>query len=264
VKILRFGSSNDTVEQFIAGEPREIVIRRELERELGEPVEVVTKRIWPSERFPALLAQWIDEEQPEIVTIPVIGYWFNFESVPLKLQRRFGRLGVALSDTGKRAADTPWLAHNAVFRALRNLAQRTIGGATYFTPEEVVECIAACVRETARREGIGLIIQGPYGGQRLAGATRKATAREEARRQRVNAGIREVCARHHVRFIEHRVNRREAGTDFSTIGDGLHMDEAGQRASALEWAGHILAEVHQLRGEAATSLPGLRAPTPAP
>ncbi len=250
VKILRFGSSNDTVERFVAGEPRDIIIQRELERELGEPVTVVTKRIWPSDRFPGLVSSWIDEERPDVVTIPVIGYWFNFESVPLKLQRRFGRFGETLGNAGQRSAEIPWLAHNAAFRGARQLAQRTLGGATYFTCDEVIKCIGSCVREVAQREGIGLIVQGPYGGQHLSGASRRAIAREEARRQTVNAGVREVCSRHRVRFIEHRTNRREQGTAFSTIGDALHMDEVGQRASALEWAGIILAEIRRLRDEA--------------
>lgn len=247
----RFGSSNDTIPQFVAGEPREAIIQRELEHQLGEPITVVTKRIWPSDRFPDLVARWVEEERPDVVTIPILGYWFNFESVPLKLQRRFGRLGVALGNTGKRAADIPWLAHNRVFRSVRQLAQRTIGGSTYFTCDEVVDCIGACVREIAQREGIVLIVQGPYGGQGLAGSNRKALAREESRRQIVKAGLREVCSRHRVKFVEHRTNRRDMGRDFSTIGDGLHMDEAGQRASALEWAGIIVDEVRHARGEAA-------------
>lgn len=252
VKILQFGSSNDTVERFVAGEPRNLIIQREVERELGEPVTVVTKRIWPSDRFPDLVSRWLDEESPDIVTLPVIGYWFNFESVPLKLQRRFGRLGETLANSGRRSAEIPWLAHNVAYRTARNLAQRTIGGATHFTCNEVVACIGSCVREVVQREGIGLVVQGPYGGQHLSGTSRRGIAREEERRQRVNAGVRDVCARHHVTFIEHRTNRREMGTAFSTIGDALHMDESGQRASALEWAGLILAEVRRLRDEPET------------
>lgn len=125
--------------------------------------------------------------------------------------------------------------------------QRTVGGETYFSCQEVIDCVGACVRHVARREGVGLIIQGPFGGQSLAGNSTGARRREEARRQVVNAGLRAVCEQHHVRFIEHRVNRTELGTAFSTIGDALHMDEAGQRASALEWANIIIEEVRRLR-----------------
>lgn len=248
MKILRLGSSNDTVEQFVAGEPRERVIQRELERQLEEQVTVVTRRIWPTERFPELLSRWLDEEDPDIVTVPVIGYWFNFESVPLRLQRRLGRFGERLGSTGKRAADVPWLGHNAAFRAVRDVAQRTVGGETYFTCDQVISCVEQIVREVVRREGIGLIIQGPFGGQHLSGNSRRAVAREERRRLVVNAGIREICRAHQVTFIEHVVNRRLKGTAFSTIGDGLHMDETGQLASALEWAAIIVDEVHRLRG----------------
>ena len=257
VKILRLGSSNDTVEQFVAGEPRERVIQRELERQLQEPVTVVTKRIWPTERFPELLSRWLDEEDPDIVTVPVIGYWFNFESVPLKLQRRLGRFGERLGSTGKHVADVPWLAHNAAFRAVRNVAQRTIGGETYFTCDQVISCVHQIVREVVRREGIALIVQGPFGGQHLSGGSRRAVNREERRRLVVNAGIREVCRSHQVTFIEHVVNRRLKGTAFSTIGDGLHMDETGQLASALEWAGIIVDEVHRLRGIDSQHIGGL-------
>ena len=256
MKVLRFGSSNDTVERFVAGEPREAVIQRELERAFEEPVEVVTKRIWPTAKFPSLFERWLDEEQPDIVTIPVIGYWFNFESVPLKLQRRFGRIGEGLGTAGRRAADVSWLGHTAPFRAGRALAQRTVGGETYFSTQEVLDCVAECVRATARREGIALIVQGPFGGQDLAGKSAAARRREEQRRQTVNAGLRAVCEQHRVRFIEHRVNRRELGTSFSTIGDALHMDEAGQMASALEWANHIIDEVRRVRaGTAYTEIP---------
>lgn len=252
MKVLRFGTSNDTA-KFSTGESRESIIQRELERELGEPVVIVTKPMWPSDRFPGLLARWIDEEQPELVTLPVQGYWFNFESVPLKLQRRFGRAGVAAGSAGQRVADVRWVAHTAVFRAARNASRRAFGGATHFTCDEVVECLNACIREVTRHEGIGLVIQGPYGGQGLAGSHRAALQREESRRQRVNAALREICDRQHVRFIEHKQNRREAGTAFSTIGDALHMNEEGQRASSLEWAGHMLAEVREMRGIAATN-----------
>ena len=250
MKILRFGTSQDNSERFTVGEPRELVIQAELERQLGETVEIVTKRIWPDDRFPSLLSQWINEVEPELVTFPVLGYWFNFESVPLKLQRRFGRVGSTIADAGKRMADVPWIGHTAVFRAGRRASQRVIGGATYFTPSEVVDCFGACVREVARREGIGLIVQGPYGGQHLAGSDSKAIAREESRRQEVNLGLRELSEQHHVRFIEHPINRRVAGIEFSTIGNGLHMDETGQRDSALEWVGNILSEIRRMRGEA--------------
>ncbi len=46
-----------------------------------------------------------------------------------------------------------------------------------------------------------------------------------------------------------RTVRRALGTAFSTIGDALHMDEAGQSASALEWAQLILSEIQASKDE---------------
>jgi hypothetical protein len=38
-----------------------------LEAEFGEPVEIITRQMWPNERMGGLVARWLDEIQPDAV-----------------------------------------------------------------------------------------------------------------------------------------------------------------------------------------------------
>ena len=204
-----------------------------LAEEAGEPVETIVRVIWPSPVLPDLIERWMEQYQPDFVSLKVSPYWFTFESVPLKLQRKLGPIGAPMASMGLKAADTPWLAHNAVFRAGRRLALNTIGGVTHFTPEEVIGVMDACVRRVLRHEGVVLEVRGPLAADR-AGSGRAREARLEARRLAVHLAMKRMCADLHIHYTGRDGPApvdRDAGIHG---GDQLHLNAEGHRRKGEE------------------------------
>jgi hypothetical protein len=149
----------------------------ELKAAIGEPVEVVTKGFWPSARIPGLVAQWLDEEQPDLLLITATAYPFAYPLVPLRVAGLLGPLGSPVRRAGVGAANTPWIAHNQVFRGLRRFAQLTIGGAYYLSVEEVIANTSEAVRVAVRHEDVVVVLKVP-------GATGAISPRLERRTRR--------------------------------------------------------------------------------
>lgn len=232
VKLLLIGNSNDVVQWAGTGESTEDALRRLLSEEFHEPAEVTVKSIWPAATFPATLQKWLDRYQPDVVYLNVVGFWFLYESVPLRLERLGGRFGRKLGEAGLKAAGNPALSHNLPFRLLRNLAQRTIGGDTNFTPQQVVDCVSECVRNVVRREGTLLVVSGP-GGRNKHAVTRRRQQRDEKRRLWVDRALQTLCEQLHVQY------EREAAPLWQTgewkdkhIGDGLHFNSEAKFSRA--------------------------------
>jgi hypothetical protein len=125
-------------------------------------------------------------------------------------------------------AETPWLAHNRVFRGLRQAGQSVVAGAVYFTPDEIVERVMETVRRCLRNEGVVVIVDGQRG-RRPHATTRRWRERVEARRQEVHQRLRAECARLHVTYGGDDVPQwvtHPAGMDGHR--DGLHQGAAGQ------------------------------------
>jgi hypothetical protein len=125
------------------------------------------RSIWPTAELPSLIESWMVKHHPDLVFMKVVSYWFCYESVPLKVERKLGRLGKPVADAGVKAADTGWLASNPLFHAGRRLAQRTIGAVSPFEPQEVLERMSAFIRQVLRSENTALLVKGPGGTQRL-------------------------------------------------------------------------------------------------
>ncbi|MFN0096658.1 MAG: hypothetical protein ACKVVT_18020 [Dehalococcoidia bacterium] len=253
MKLLRLGSSQDAPGRVPPEYSLEHLIREGLSRELGEPVEVLTKPIWPTARLPELVRGWMTDFQPDFVRMGVVGYWFMYESVPLKLQRRFGRPGQAVGDAGKRATEVPWIAHNAAFRFGRRVAQRTIGGATPFSAEQVVACVTATLSEVVRHEGVMVQLRGPDGRARIGDYSKSAIDRMELRRKDVTGQLAALCARHHVTFVGYDEPRWRAGTAPPRSGDGIHAGIEGNVAEAAEVIREIASQVQRERPEHASA-----------
>ena len=160
MKILRLTTSNDVVQTGPGS--RVGWIQRLAEERFGERVEIVVKPVWPDSRLPAAAERWIAQEQPDIVWMLVQSFWYEYLSVPKKLERRFGRVGKAASTAGFRAADVPWLSRNALFRGGRRLLQRTVGGDPHFSVIELYEAVEGVARATLRNEGRQFVAWGPF------------------------------------------------------------------------------------------------------
>lgn len=231
MKILRLSSSND-VRDHVPDEARAYrLVERALAEATGGPVETFLKPFWPEARLPDLLEGWLERYQPDLVYISVSTFTFAYQSVPLRLERALGPLGRVLGGWGRRSADVPWLATNRVYRAARQALLMTVGGDTYFTPEEVVGRIEECLRLVLKYEGASPILRGPLG-ESVYSNRRRAVLRRERIRRRVHHAFKETCQRLHVAYIG-----RDNALDFdrTVLGrDQLHRNQEGHRRAAAE------------------------------
>lgn len=231
LKILWLSNSNDTRANLMEGARRPELMAKMLEQEIARPVTLVTKPIWPSEALPEIIERWIAREDPDIVWLNTAAYWFTYESVPLRLKNRFGRVGGRVSEIGIRAGDDPRFANKATFRLFRRLLQLTIGGDTQLTPEQVVERQTQSARTVARHEQVVLILEGPRGRTNFY-ASKRTEARAERKRLYVHARLRALALELRAEYCGTDVTLRELVGNLSTQKDKFHMDEAGHVTSA--------------------------------
>ena len=238
MRILFLGNSNEFLALPSGAPLRHEIMRAELSADFGE-VELITKPMWPTAEFPRVLAKWVSEYSPDLVYLNVAEYWCLYESIPLRIERTFSKLGRPLGKFGRRAAGAPWLAHNPVFRGLRQGGQSIVPGAVYFTPDEVVERVMECVRLCLQDEGMVVVVDGQRG-RRPHATTKRWRNRVESRRQFVHSRLRDECARLHVAYGGDDVPQWQWHAEgMDGHRDGLHQADEGQRWMANEAIGLI-------------------------
>ena len=194
MKILRLTNSNDFYGDVADSDRGYRLIETALAGEFGVEVETIRRTIWPADDLPDIVERWVMEHRPDMVFLKTSAYWYSYESVPLKFQRKFGRVGKAAGDTGLKAAATPRVAHNAVFRKLRYFAQATIGGETYFSIDYSLQTVEAVMRRVLRQEDTLLVVRGSRGGRDRPDVPKNVAARKEARRVEFNTRLNQLCA----------------------------------------------------------------------
>jgi hypothetical protein len=248
MRVLFLGNSNEALDLPDGALRRHEIMEAELTREFGS-CEIVTKPAWPTPGFPKVLERWIRELEPDVVYLNVAEYWCLYESIPLRLERRFGTLGKPVASAGTKMAETSWVSHNRLFRGLRQAGQSVIAGAVHFEPDEIVERVVACLRVCLRDEGLAVVVDGQRG-RRPHATTKRWRDRVEARRQRVHLALKEECARLHVVYGGDDVPQwrwRPQGMDGHR--DGLHQGIEGQRWMANEAIELIRRALANERGE---------------
>ena len=209
---------------------------------IGEEVEVTPRIIWPSVELPDLIDRWMERYTPDAVIYHINGFWYLYRSTPLRLERRLGPLGRPLSRAGLRLGGSSWFATTRVFHAGRWLALRTIGGDTYFTPEEVVETVEACVRRIIRHEGVGLVVRGQM-------APWSWTSQPPGALRSVHTGVQRFCAAAHVAYVAADPDGQvDENMDFWRRGDRLHTNAPGHSWYARLDADAIVAAWRKANG----------------
>ncbi|MGE3074894.1 MAG: hypothetical protein AB7N24_02095 [Dehalococcoidia bacterium] len=231
LKILWLSTSNDNRANLAEGARRPELMAKMLEAEISHAVTLVTKPIWPSEELPEIIEKWLEREQPDIVWFSTAAYWFTYESVPLRLKNRFGRVGEKVSGAGITAGKDPRFANSATFRLVRRALQLTIGGDTQLTPEQVVERQTKNARTIARHEHIVLILEGPRGRTNFS-ASKRSAARAERKRLFVHRKLRDLAAELRAGYCGSDETLRAVVGEFRTQKDKFHMDETGHETSA--------------------------------
>jgi hypothetical protein len=237
VRILLLGNSNDTGTWFEGGRKRHEILREKLAAEFGEPLEIIVKALWPTENVAERMEEWLDTFEPDLVYLGINPFWFQYESVPLRMKRILGKkAGTAVSNAGFAVARKRRLAHNAVFRTMRRWTTRLIGGDTYFTPQEVIERISACIRLCVRNESTILLVKGPQG-RAKPNLSAREIARRERRRGEIYAGLKPFCDQLHVTYIGNataawRSDPNPPKSSENRVGDGLHSNAKGHERMA--------------------------------
>jgi len=246
MRILRLATSDDVRPTVADHERGYHIVERALAAETGEDVETIMREIWPDPELPDVLGRWIERFEPEVVSLKVSSFWFTYESVPQRF-RGLPLVGRHLAAAGLTAAGTPWIGHSAPFDAARNLARRVVGSAIYFTPAQVLEVMAECLRRIVREEGLLVVVRGPLIAE-IRGCSKALQARGEQRRQEVDRAVGRLCAELHVHYTGCREAPPFCDVQRWRGPDRLHLNAEGQRRVGLEEADAMLAAWRHSKG----------------
>lgn len=228
MRLLRLGTSGDVDPAIPEHERMPAIAASVFTLATGEAVEREARVARPTPELPVLLDRWMQRSDPEMVVFVVNVFWFAFESVPLKLERRFGRFARPFTKAGRSAAAKPWPGDTRAFRVTRKLALRTIGGDAYFTTGEVLRITEECIKVVVARESTAMVIRGPWSVLGEDGGL-DGLRDAESRRLTVNAGLEALCRRYHVKYAGRATTLSEREWKALSRGDGLHANAAGQR-----------------------------------
>ncbi|MBI5948479.1 MAG: hypothetical protein HY875_10095 [Chloroflexi bacterium] len=249
MKVLRLGNSNE----FSDGVPEEdraaAVAERILAEGTGLEVQTVRKKIWPTDRLPGLVDEWMDEYQPDLVYLKLNVFWWTHESVPLRIERRVPLVGKYIARAGWKAQDTPVVATSTPGRSLRQVIERRIGGDTYYKPGEVVACMETVIRRIIAHEHAGLLVSGPAGQRPRPELTAAQLDRRNRRTSEVHRPIKALCDDLHVTYVGRDGPRPPDELERSPRGpDGFHSGVEGNHRMGKKQGEALLAlwrEMHR-------------------
>ncbi len=227
MRILRLTNSDDVNESIPAELRTPALAAKVIEARLGEPVETITRVIWPDSELPDIVESWLDRYLPDCVLMRASSYWVSYESVPLRL-RRLAYPGTRwLASAGGAAGANTRLSYSLPFRMIRRAAVRTIGGDTYFTPAAATATVAATLRRIVARESLVAVVRGPFQAHDASG-TKTGLARSVARTRHFDSLLAAVCSDLHVPYVS--VTHLDDGR--TTLGDGVHSHAMAHHMTA--------------------------------
>jgi hypothetical protein len=248
VKVLRLGTSADTYPGIPEERRAPALIEAMFEQATGEPLENVLRILHPTAASPTMLEAWLAELQPDAVFIWVNPFWYAYESAPLRLRRGGGAVGRFAGRVAMRASKKKWIANRRAFHVARRFAQRGLGTAYYYEPEEVLAVMEAWLHVILRRETVIPMVLGPWFCVGYEPDSARL-ARAEVRRLEVNRRLAELCQRLHVICVAPAIE------DDLPIGrDYVEPDLMHPTAAAHAWFAERQAPMHiaawqELRGE---------------
>ena len=228
--VLRIGTSNDVAGGLPEEQRAWHIASRMLGEASGEPVETILKRAWPTAEIPEHVGRWMDEYHPDVVVLQVSNFWYGHESVPLWLERKFGRAGSYLADAGLKLGKHRWFADNRLAITMSRALVRVLPSATHFTVEQVAVAMEATMQKVLSREGPLLVVRGNDHWAKLPLSTRRSNNRNIARNAAMSRTMRVICERHHTPYVERPVVS-EAEMRSMLNGARWHNSTAGERIS---------------------------------
>lgn len=236
MRVLRLSNSNDEYHRIAPEDRAPAVAARRVTQLTGEPVETVIRYIWPAKGLGDRMEEWVNELQPDVVLVRASSFWVNFESVPVKFERRFGKRVRPVARAGLKVGGNPKFSHNRAFRLGRVIAARTIGGATYFEPQLACDLLMAAVQRICRDESLVVVVRGPSHAHNTTSSVRGLRT-SERRRAELERCLDAECKKLRVPFVP----RREPLTADHLLNDDVHDNEEGHRLNG-ELDGDAIAE----------------------
>lgn len=231
MKILVLGDS-DTSASAIEGDSWTAVLREELARSLGRPVDLTDALFVPfGDKAVSVAARRVDEEHPDVVILPVSTWPFQSDGAMwLRVRRLLGRrAGQTFRDVAERfnsvSRDRGRLRHG-LNRSVRWLLRRLIGADTVASRDDCTRTLSATLAALSRREQVQAVVVG-YAPIGKALTDRKAAREREA----FMAELRAESLAHHFRWVE--AAEAFEGPDSPsqrTHRDSVHMTPEAQRA----------------------------------
>ncbi len=225
MRILRLTNSNDLLSTLPPEALSSAVADRVVAEITGVTPETIVRAVWPGPELPGIIQRWLLRYEPDLVFLRAASYWVTYESVPLRVQRQLGAMGSWPSRAGFAVGGNPKFASNQAFKALRRLALRTVGGTTYFTPDEATKHVEAVLRQVLTQESVLAVVRGPGHTYNAVG---DATGLRVARRRidEFEARLSDLCQSLHVPYCSTRL---VADDPALLQADGVHDNAEGQR-----------------------------------
>lgn len=239
MKVLFLGTSHVEPRGGVRSEQVAANVTAERVRETGAPFEIINRKMWPTKDLPERVATWMAEVEPDMVIVAINDFWYNHESAPRHLERRYGPAGRFVSRWAKKAARTPWLSYNPVFQKSRRFAEERLGGETPFTPEHVVETVELLLRMVVRGERATPLVIGPPPGD-FEEVSERSQAWRLKRRRKVNDSVASLCKTLHIVHFDMDSEAMRTLPVATTIGDGLHRDAGGHQRVAAHMVPYLL------------------------
>jgi hypothetical protein len=239
MRVLRLATSDDVIRDVPEQLRSPRIAESVLAAAVGEPVETIARPIWPRPNLPDLVDRWLEQYRPNLVYFTVVPFWYVYESVPVRLERRLGPVGRKLGPVGQRVAGTPF-SNTLLFRALRLAGMRTMGGEPHFSPEQVLEVVSACIRRIVVHEDVALVVIGSTG-RRCVSYGWGGVARDSGRRATVHEGLSALCSQLHVPYFGGDRLMQTSRWKALLGTDGSHLGVEGQRAMGLEQGAQMVA-----------------------
>lgn len=202
------------------------------EAALGEQFEIMPRVVWPDPKLPDIIDGWVTRYEPDLVLFKVNSYWYLYRSVPLRLRRRFGRVGKPVAAGGDRIARSPWFPKTRPYHWMRWVLLRTIGGETHFPPEHIAALAEDCVKRMVRDERTRVIV---------ATSLDHWTSNPKPQAA-VHRRLKAFCASMHVGYLGADIENDPAPPDFYATGDRMHAGEDGHRWQSERYAAALIAE----------------------
>jgi hypothetical protein len=240
MRVLRVGTSNDQA----AGIPEDArawkIASDTFAGAVAEPVETVLKRAWPNEGFPGLVSSWMDEYHPDVVVLQVNNFWYGHESVPLWLERRFGRAGKKVANAGIDLSRKSWFADSRLAVVTNRSLIRVLPNATFFSVPQIAARMEDAMRKVLAHEGVVLLVRGNEHWAKLPMATRKANNRNISRNNAMSGAMRAVCDQLHVPYFQRATVEEHEMHNFLN-GAQWHNSIEGERLTG-EFDGQAMIE----------------------